>query len=240
MIKNFFYIGTSGYFYKDWLKTIYKGEKDLLKVYEKYLNALEINSTFYRLPSFSSIKNYQKYNLCYIFKLNRKVTHYKNFDKETLGFFVKIKEILKESYKGILAQFPPYFPSKEENKDFLLKLKDYFLKENIYVFFELRHISWENELNFFKENKINVIKAYFPNYLKWSKAFNFEDNKTYFRVHGFRKLYFDDVKDKLEDIKNDILKLKKQENFIFFNNTLNGYAFYNALKLKEILDVVSK
>ncbi len=230
------FIGTSGYYYKDWLKTIYKGTKNLLFHYQKFLNSVEINSTFYRIPSLDSIKKYKKYDLFFIFKLNRIITHFKSYDKRFLNFFLKIKEILQEKFLGILSQFPPTFSSKEENKEFILKLKDFFLKENIYIFFELRNISWEKEINFLKENKINVVKAYFPNKINWSRIYNFSDQKAYYRIHGIENLYFDNLEKYLINIKNDILKTKSYENFIFFNNTPQGYAFFNAIKLRKLLE----
>ena len=34
-----FFIGTSGYYYKDWFKIIYKDTKNLLDYYQKFLNS---------------------------------------------------------------------------------------------------------------------------------------------------------------------------------------------------------
>jgi len=231
-----FFIGTSGYYYKDWFKIIYKDTKNLLDYYQKFLNSLEINSTFYRLPNLSSISKYKKYNLFYVFKLNKIITHLKKYDENILNLFLKIKEILQEKLLGILIQFPPKFSSKKENKEFILKLKKFFLKENIYTFFEFRHISWEKEEKFFKENNINVVKAYFPKNLNWNSSYNFSNQTAYYRIHGIKKLYFDNLEDHLEDIKNDILKTGKEKNLIFFNNTPQGCAFFNAIKLKKLLE----
>ena len=47
-------IGTSGYSYQDWLNRFYPGRtetKGFLTYYSKYFDAVEIDSTYYRIPS---------------------------------------------------------------------------------------------------------------------------------------------------------------------------------------------
>ena len=53
------YVGTSGYSYKEWKGTFYPEdlpEKQMLRFYGVRFRAVEINNTFYRMPSVDMLK----------------------------------------------------------------------------------------------------------------------------------------------------------------------------------------
>jgi len=48
------FVGTSGYSYKEWKGNVYPDDarpQDMLRLYAERLNTVEINTTFYRMPS---------------------------------------------------------------------------------------------------------------------------------------------------------------------------------------------
>ncbi len=57
------WVGTSGYSYKEWKGSFYPQDmpdKDMLATYARQLPAVEINNTFYRLPTPSLMKSWAK------------------------------------------------------------------------------------------------------------------------------------------------------------------------------------
>ena len=87
-----FYIGTSGYSYKEWKGPFYPEkypEKDMLKYYSERLTAVEINNTFYRFPKSSVFENRielvpEKHRVS--IKTSSKITHFKRL-KQVFLFF---------------------------------------------------------------------------------------------------------------------------------------------------------
>ncbi|MFW6102022.1 MAG: DUF72 domain-containing protein, partial [Bacteroidota bacterium] len=78
------YVGTSGWSYKDWQETFYP--KDLtdkekkLQFYAEHFNCSEVNSTFYKIPPKETVERWKKSvpeNFLFIIKLNRYFSHLK-------------------------------------------------------------------------------------------------------------------------------------------------------------------
>ena len=235
------FIGTSGFMYWGWKGTFYPFElppSKWLEYYAEHFNALEINSTFYRLPVRSSIKNYKKRapELTYIFKLYRGITHYRQLADENVSPFFMIKDILGENLYSLLAQFPESFKPSEKSFDFLVNLFEKF--KGISSVVELRAPEWLEHLGFFRERKIPVCCSDFPQSLNWLKECVQTEKTAYFRFHGRRKLYSNSYTDEeLKEFAKKINVSHSENKLCFFNNTSKGYAVENALKLKEYLNL---
>lgn len=98
------YIGTSGYYYSNWKKYFYPinlSQNDYLKYYSNYFNSVEINNTFYKIPSKKTITKWYNdtpTNFKFIIKMNNYITHYKkltDIDK-VLKNFLEIINLLKK------------------------------------------------------------------------------------------------------------------------------------------------
>lgn len=66
-MRKKYWIGTSGYYYDDWLGRFYPsdlGKNKLLQYYARYFSTVELNSTFYHLPQQKTIQNWIS-RLCY-------------------------------------------------------------------------------------------------------------------------------------------------------------------------------
>ncbi|WP_297446638.1 DUF72 domain-containing protein [Desulfurobacterium sp.] len=232
-------IGTSGFMYREWKNTFYPEGfpmSSYLSYYSRNFNGVEINSTFYRLPVKSSIKNYKRVNLIFVFKLFRGITHYGHIEEKNIKPFLEIKDILEEKLFGFLAQFPASFKATEKNKNFIIDIINAF--SGIPVVCELRSKDWEKESKFFKENNIPVCFSDFPITLHWFKEGNATRETAYFRFHGRRKLYDYCYSDEeLKEFAEKIKSVESKTKLCFFNNTAKGYAPKNALKLKELLQI---
>ncbi len=237
-------VGTSGFFYYDWKGVFYPSgasPSKWLEIYADRLNGLEVNSTFYRLPVPSTIRNYRKFSdrLVFVFKLYRGVTHYRNLSEENVSAFLKAKEILGDSLYCLLAQFPASFKPSDKNRDFLLKVRKAF--DEIGVVFELRANEWENYRSWLKNNEFIVCRIDSPPYKRWWQGGIFSQKTAYFRFHGKRKLYSDSYTDEeLKSFAGEIFAVDSEDILCFFNNTTKGMGALNAVKLRELLEKSSK
>lgn len=108
------YIGTSGYSYKSWDKAFYGDtpRKLQLEYYQNVFPTVEINATFYRLPSESMVRGWRNRvhpDFCYAIKGSRFITHMKklaNLNGAVDLFFDRIAP-LQERIAVILWQLPP-------------------------------------------------------------------------------------------------------------------------------------
>ena len=147
------YIGTSGYHYKGW----YHGGKPSIREYSTHLKFVELNSTFYKTPSISAVKNWKDStpsDFRFTVKCNRYLTH----NKKLIGFellypnFHEAIANLDEKLLGVLIQLPPSFrnsrnKSKVDGLTPLQRLKKcceftkcQYPETTFYI--EFRHRSW--------------------------------------------------------------------------------------------------
>jgi len=229
------YIGTSGFFYKNWVGDFYPLDVPKYRYFEyysKFFNSLELNSTFYRFPKLTTMKSW-KYKIKNEFKLsikaNRIITHTKrlNCNENYLNDFLEIVSILEDKLGAVLFQLPPslkYDISRLYN--FVSKLKPE-LKYAI----EFRHKSWYNENTYkiLKDKNIALVWHDFNQEMITEKTADFE----YVRFHGFSGKYRGSYpKEILENIANQL----SDDAFVYFNNTDDNSAFKDALRFKDIIE----
>ena len=76
------HVGTSGYSYKEWKGSFYPEDLssgDMLAYYAERLGAVEINNTFYRLPTVSVLDGWAEQvpeRFRFSIKASRKITHF--------------------------------------------------------------------------------------------------------------------------------------------------------------------
>ena len=108
------YIGTSGYTYKSWDKIFYGDtpRKLQLEYYSRHFPTVEINATFYRLPSEAMVKGWRDRvdePFRYALKGSRFITHMKkltNLDGALDRYFDRIAR-MRDRVAVILWQLPP-------------------------------------------------------------------------------------------------------------------------------------
>ena len=166
---NKVYIGTSGWSYKGWEKAFYPHDlpkKQQFQFYATQFPTVEINLTFYRLPTPNMIHGWREKappGFVYAIKGSRYITHMKklqNLYQAVDRFFERI-EPLKKQIGVILWQLPPFLQKGIALlDDFLQKLP----KSYAYAV-EFRHPSWiDEEIHILKQSRHRkTVFAYFNN-----------------------------------------------------------------------------
>lgn len=201
-------------------------------------STVEINQTFYRLPT---KKTFQKYyeeapkNFVFSVKASRYITHVKKLKDPSLPlrrFFSSLKP-LKKTLGPILFQFPPLWKCNIKRLDSFLAA----LPRGHRYTFEFRNPTWftEEVFSLLKEKNIALCLYEFdhtfaPRVLT-SKDF------LYVRLHGPKGPY--QGKYPLKTLKEWANFFKKEKRgrdiYCYFDNDEKGYAPLNALELKDIL-----
>lgn len=141
-----FWVGTSGYSYKEWKGNFYPEDlpdKEMLAYYSQQLQAVEINNTFYRMPKTEMLEKWADKvpkDFRFILKGSRKISHMKRMKEceEEVDYLYKTAKVLSEQLGAILFQFPPYLRKDLPRLENFIKL----LPEDAKTAFEFRHESW--------------------------------------------------------------------------------------------------
>lgn len=141
-----YYVGTSGYSYKEWKGPFYPKnlpDKDMLQFYSKNLPAVEINNTFYRMPSADTVRSWGEQvpaDFRFVLKASRKITHNKSLQNkgDEVGYLFRTAAHLGDKLGAILFQLPPYL---HKNMELLTAFVD-LLPSDFKTVFEFRHRSW--------------------------------------------------------------------------------------------------
>lgn len=143
------FVGTSGWAYREWKPDFYPEDlpqSSFLQHYSSVLTACEINATFYRLQSESTVTRWAAgtpESFRFTTKAHRRLTHGKQIapDEEQRGFldtFLRSVSLLGPRLGAVLFQFPPYRRRDDEAFERLLTS----LPAGIRCAFEFRHDSW--------------------------------------------------------------------------------------------------
>jgi len=108
------YIGTSGWHYQHWRGVFYPPElpaRDMLLSYGKWFDTVEINNTFYRLPSqqtFTDWHHATQAEFCFSVKASRYITHHKKLKdvEPALERFMQLVDSLGSKLGPILFRPP--------------------------------------------------------------------------------------------------------------------------------------
>jgi uncharacterized protein YecE (DUF72 family) len=141
-----FWVGTSGYSYKEWRGHFYPqdiGEPQMLRYYAERFSSVEINYTFYRLPTVRVLQGWAKETpeaFTFTLKAPRRITHDLRLRDaaDPLSDFCDVAQSLKRRLGAILFQLPPFLKKDTARlEDFLHQLPPGFRPA-----FEFRNQSW--------------------------------------------------------------------------------------------------
>src|SRR5215467_8092802 len=142
------YAGTSGFAYPAWKPGFYPAKmpsNQFLKHYSERLNCVEMNYTFRRLPSDSTLTNWvesTRSGFVFAVKANQRITHIQRLKnaEESTELFVRMIDPLRTSRRlgPILFQLPPAMKCDVGLLNAYLEL----LPKDLRYAFEFRHESW--------------------------------------------------------------------------------------------------
>lgn len=236
------YVGTSGFSYHHWAEKFYPKnikQSEWLSFYCKHFNSVELNVSFYRLPTEGAFKKWHDDTppgFRFAVKGSRYITHTKRLlatDDAVKTFFERAKT-LGGKLAVVLWQLPPSFEADFDRLENFLKLLKKYEHRNA---FEFRNKSW------FRDDIYKILKKYnsalvvsdspdFP----WEEVIT--SDFSYFRFHGGKYLYSSKYAPKeIKEFSEKIERLlKKGDVYAYFNNDANAYAAKNALELKGLLN----
>jgi uncharacterized protein YecE (DUF72 family) len=141
-----YWIGTSGYNYPEWKGPFYPRDlpaEKMLAYYARQFASVEINSTFYRMPTERTVAAWAAATppgFAFTLKAPRRITHEARLRAvdEPVGRFVEVARHLDDKLGALLFQLPPSFQIDLDAIEGLLAL----LPRTVRVALEFRHPSW--------------------------------------------------------------------------------------------------
>src|SRR5688572_16843302 len=144
-----FYVGTSGYSFKEWKGHFYPEklpQKQMLSYYAERFSSVEINNTFHRFPSRAAVKSWAEQapaSFRFVLKARQSITHFRRLQnaESQIDDFLELAALLEDKLGPILFQLPPNFKKDVARLDAFLK----YIAGRAKATFEFRHASWFDE-----------------------------------------------------------------------------------------------
>ena len=235
------YIGTSGWSYKGWQRTFYPKDvpvKDHFRFYATQFPTVEINLTFYRLPTPQMVKGWREKapeGFVYAVKGSRFITHMKklkNLDGALDKYFDRIKP-LKKHIGVVLWQLPPMLKLEVERLEDFLNL----LPKSYRHAVEFREQSWMTRETFELLRRYDVAHASLSS-MRMPMDLTVTSDIVYIRFHGLQGGFAHNyTRAELEPWARHIRHQARGERkvFAYFNNDANVRAPTNAKLLMEMV-----
>ena len=240
MARGTIYVGTSGWTYDDWNGRFYpEGVQgaDRLEYYAQQFNAVEVNATFYRLPTANMIQAWNRRlgkDFHLVLKGSGMITHRRKLaacGEAVEQFFERCGQL--ERLAVVLWQLPPWLHKDVPRLGAFLDG----LPSRVRHAVEFRHPSWWDQevadaLSQRRASFVAVSHPQLPEDVLPTTDF------LYVRFHGKgRALYRYDYSDQELAIWAERLKksLAGRCLYAFFNNDYEAHAPKNARRFRELL-----
>jgi uncharacterized protein YecE (DUF72 family) len=236
-------VGCSGWVYKDWRGTFYPEklpQREWLRHYASQFDTVEINNTFYRLPSEAAVQKWVDEtddDFCFAVKASRYITHIKRLidpEKYVQRFLGTVAPLIEAKQQTVLLwQLPPTFKRNDERLDAALTaIRDQTVCRNAV---EFRHPSWfaPDVYELLNRHKTALVIADSPDYPFVKRKLTTE--WTYVRMHrgtrGGRGHY---SAAEIATWRRRIASWRsKAEVLVYFNNDWEAFAVDNAARLRD-------
>ena len=251
-------IGTSGYSFPHWVGTVYPEKttpSDMLALYAKDFDVVEINFTYYRDPTpqiFEGMLRKVHPEFEFVVKAPKGMTHERNEMERTAQAFVQSLAPLidAEQLGGVLLQFPQSFHCNDQAMDYLKRMADTFNPEGIGLSVEFRHKEWYDDRVFALLEKLTLgfVNVDLPPISVLPPPTSILTNDIgYYRLHGrnvamwynpptgshrYDYLYNDqELGEWVQRVEGALDAATKV--YVFTNNCHKGSSFVNALRLRQ-------
>jgi len=235
-------IGTSGWHYKHWVGKFYPEKftaSRMLAYYCDRFDTVEINNSFYMLPKIETLSAWREAtprNFEFAIKASRFLTHNKKLKEpeNALHNFLPRAEALQRKLGPILFQLPPKWGI---NLDRLSEFLEALPRYHRYTF-EFREPSWLTDSVYELLRKHNAGFCIYE-LAGFQSPIEITGDWTYIRLHGPGGKYQGNYSDeKLEEWAERIVEWsgKLRSIYVYFDNDEAGYAAFNALALKRMVE----
>jgi uncharacterized protein YecE (DUF72 family) len=252
-------VGPAGWSYRDWEGQVYPTPKprgfDALSYLAQYFDAIEINSTFYRIPEAKTAQQWvdrvtDHPAFRFTAKLWQGFTHEATATAQDEAAFRRAMDPLQEAGRlgAVLLQFPYRFHHTQENRAHLRHLAGAF--QGYALVLEVRHRSWDRPevYEFLSELGMGFCNIDQP---QVSYAIGLTDHVTstvgYLRLHGrnaaawfaedsnaaerYNYRYAEEELTALVAVAEGISR-QARDTYLITNNHFRGQAALNALELR--------
>jgi uncharacterized protein YecE (DUF72 family) len=190
-------VGTSGYTFDDWKGLVYprslKGSA--LPYYARLFDCVEINTSFYRIPSPSLFDGMLKHvpdDFVFLVKLPKEMTHDRaRLERVAVPFARCVTPLIRAGQLGgLLAQFPFSFKLEGPSLAHLEKVADTLAGHGIPINVEFRHDSWldTSVYRFLEEHGFGFVNVDLPELDGLpGRTDVVTSNVAYYRLHGRNK-----------------------------------------------------
>ena len=234
-------IGTSGWHYKHWLGPFYPADlpaKDMLSWYVERFDTVEINNSFYRLPTEQTFKAWRlatPASFCFAIKGSRYITHRKKLKdpQPALARFFPPAEKLGTKLGPILFQLPPRW---SRNVERLTAFLDALPRSHRYTF-EFRDPSWHESTVYHALRRHHAAFCIYE-LGEFESPCEITSDFAYVRLHGPEGKYQGDYSGRA------LRKWARRINawrgglkavYVYFDNDQAAYAAKNAAELRELV-----
>jgi uncharacterized protein YecE (DUF72 family) len=242
-------LGVQGFSPKDWIGTFYPPQfspQQFLPFYSRVYGTVEINSTFYAIPSRSTVRSWAERtppDFIFACKMPQDITHDSRLTgvEEKLGVFLDHMRILGGKLGPVVIQFPRSFTRRfEDNLRAFLPL----LPEDVRFVAEFRNESWHEQEVFDLLREFNV--AWCIN--DWQDLPPVVETTTdfaYLRLVGYHRefKYLGEVqRDRSEELANwastiKDLAIRVPRIYVYVNNHYAGHAPATVNQLAGLLNL---
>lgn len=235
------HIGTSGWHYRHWRGPFYPANLPVpkqLAFYAERLNTVELNNTFYRLPTPSAVAGWRDgtpEQFCFAVKGSRFLTHMRKLRDPAPGlarFFERI-DGLGAKLGPIVFQLPPNWDVDAERFEAFLT----HLPRGHQYAFEFRNPTWHTPAIYELLHRHNAAFCIFE-LAGFHSGLEITADFTYVRLHGpgnaYQGLYSPSALQTWSD-RIDEWRTQLRGIFVYFDNDQAAYAVENAIALKRML-----
>ena len=234
------HIGTSGWNYKHWLGRFYPEKirsADMLEFYSHHFETVELNNSFYHLPSIKSFRTWRETvsnDFVFAVKGSRFITHMKKLKApktSTRKFFNRIEK-LEEKAGPVLFQLPPHWRLNAERLATFLER----LPAQYRYAFEFREQSWfaDEVYDLLRAHNVALCIYHMSGY---DSPIELTADFVYLRMHGAQSTYGGSYSDgqlgrwagRIGDWRD-----QSKEVFVYFNNDPEGHAITDAKRLRAL------
>lgn len=231
-------IGTAGWALPAPVRAIFSGDGSNLEKYARILDAVEINSSFYREHGASTYERWARSTpreFRFSVKLSRFFTQESGLREtgDALKSTIETYSNLGEKWGVLLVQLPPKLEfDKLVARRFFRELT---ILTDVQVVLEPRHVSWGADVALDLMEELGLAKARaHPERVSIAPAKRSRvEPIVYYRLHGAPVIYRSNYSERrLEGLSRRLADVDR-EAWVIFDNTTLGLATTNALQLRE-------